>query len=146
VPTSEAIQNTGAVGFTGTAIGSGFAFHFYLLATTTSLTVGNAVYAYSTFLWTGADAPTISNYFVVGRDASYNNKDFGYTGSWIPSPRAHIEFNDVDNAGRPQFGGGAMIYFASRTVDSKGTWQFWTCFYLNQIFYNFADTISVTVS
>jgi len=129
----------------GPRAGSGLAFYFYLLSLQSKPTKGSTIYAYSTMFWTDTTSPSINYYFVAGRDANFNNKDFGWTGSFYPSPRAHTEFNDVDSHGNPQPGGGATIYYGSRTLDSTGSWHFWTVYYYNYLFNNFADDIYITV-
>lgn len=94
-------------------------YRFTLYSLSSTPTVGSTIYArFSIFNGQSGTGSTthINSIFVGCRDNYDVNRDFGWSGGM-----------NLANGGDSGIGAGYLIW-ASRTLDSSGTWQFWPAF------------------
>ena len=97
-------------------------YRFYILTTVSTPTVGSTV-TISVSMYngqTGTGTTVFGNLFVGCRNDAWQNKDFGYSGQ-----------QTLTQASYSLCTGGGWLVFASRTLDSSGTWRFWPAYYLD---------------
>ncbi len=94
-----------------------YRFNLYSLAS--SPTAGSTIWTrFSIFDGTYGSSSDHLNYIFVGCRCGVTSKDFGYSGG--------VDMTQVGAGGMA--GGGGYLLWASRTLDSQGTWQFWPCY------------------